>query len=166
MSLDNLKRHSQRQDETTSSEDLPDFHIEDDEFEMEEDKKRILKQLISKYEDYESLKSQDQLTTLSEVLLEFELEKILRQKKELIHKRAANQLKQNDSGPIISSVTNNVCDYAVYRKRRTEQTERMMEKPSLSFPKTECIQLQKEVRGVYISVMKCIYLYWNLYRLH
>ena len=73
MSLDNLKRSRQSSQLSTIdeivSEESQDFHIEDDEFEMEEDKKRIVKQLITKYEDFESLKTQDQLTTLSEILL-------------------------------------------------------------------------------------------------
>ncbi len=141
----------------------------DDEFEMEEDKRQIIKQLVDKYSDFDSLKTQGQTTSLSEVLLEFELEKLLKHKRTLIHERASQHLNPNSRQSISPIENNNNCDYQEYRKRRMEQIDAMVQKPKLKFPRSNYMSHEQEValavqrrntKLYTISLIKDFYVTW------
>lgn len=119
-------------------------HMVDDEFEMEDDKRRIIQQLTEKYSDFDSLKTQDPMTSLSEILLEFELEKMLKQKRSLIQQRASQHLNMNVKQSI-SSINDMDCDYKEYRKRRMSEIDNITERPQVKFPRSKCKRNEQEV---------------------
>lgn len=119
-------------------------HMVDDEFEMEDDKRRIIQQLTEKYSDFDSLKTQDPMTSLSEILLEFELEKMLKQKRSLIQQRASQHLNMNVKQSI-SYINDMDCDYKEYRKRRMSEIDTITERPQVKFPRSKCKRNEQEV---------------------
>ncbi len=155
MPLVNLKRNETPNMESITKEsefDNTDYHVEDDEFEMEEDKRRILKDLIEKYSSFKSLKDQDQLTSLSEILLEFELEKWLLQKRQLIEQRTSNNIKK-EGKKVITSIKDLECDYQEYRKRRVKKINDISIKPTLKYPESKSKAYIEEVIITFTSLL-------------
>ena len=81
---------------------------------------------------------------VSEILLEFELEKMLKQKRSLIQQRASQHLNMNVKQSI-SSINDMDCDYKEYRKRRMSEIDNITERPQVKFPRSKCKRNEQEV---------------------
>ncbi|KAL9648533.1 hypothetical protein ABK040_012647 [Willaertia magna] len=136
-----------------ANENSDEMIIEEEE-EFERDKVKIVKELQKKYIGFNSLVDQPifatpptEDVTLSEVLLEFELEKLQKKRDELIDGRNSLLTREPEKFTF-SSVSNDILHktFLDYRNERKQLIHKLKEIPTLSFPRPEYEHLEKLVQ--------------------